>query len=80
LRRGSVPEATVAIFYSLTNDWISSEAAWKAAAISSSPKITDADQASRKVCHTSIVSDGAEGAEYMQEFRSLVENPMRLMV
>lgn len=26
------------------------------------------------------VSDGAEGAEYMQEFRSLVENPMRLMV
>ena len=26
------------------------------------------------------VSDGAEGAEYMQLFRSLIENPMRLLV
>jgi len=26
------------------------------------------------------VSDGAEGAEFMREFRSLIENPMRLLV
>ena len=26
------------------------------------------------------VSDGAEGAEFMKEFRSLIENPMRLLV
>jgi pyruvate dehydrogenase E2 component (dihydrolipoamide acetyltransferase) len=26
------------------------------------------------------VSDGAEGADYMQVFRALIENPMRLLV